>query len=642
MHAPTDLATIPSSRLAGGEAFGRQAIVAAGVVGAAIGIPPTDLPGIAHPLLLALKLIAVGALAFGILSERGDPAAATVGVRAGVARYWPVFVLPALLFFVPADGEAAPALRLCIMCATALVAIVRDRRVSDATWSHQTTFGPWRCGLLLTGLCLCVAYVMVGTTASGSTDNDPAYYYGVARHILLTRRYEEPIVWHFLIKPRHVLHHPFDYWSGLASISLLPFFRIFGATHAVAGAFMGLVSGLSVIAFAYLVGVAAPLQSRVAQVVSVLLYAFSPALMRFRFDVETIPFVHLWMILSLIALARRRPEWAVLFAFVMFWSRPEDVVLAVVVSAVAVGIAARGPARRRRLGQTLLTGALCGSVYLGYHLVVFHTLLPAAASTGRRLREYMALYRWTAAPPATWTLGEHWQPEYFAVRAQVALSNLQDVNFFVNYPVWIALAVIRGWCWPRTRCNVEGVSWLLLFGGAVTISLVNPTMFAWQRTLHALLPVFVLAGAYGAEAVFEGLRRAPWFVRHLPALLLAVIMIHPLQMSLAPGNPLPFGADMAALDATLAGGTTMSPRPWSVIAETRSPAVYVPENGEAAIEAVLRQYNVRWLLLVGDECLGESQAICRQLIGGARQKVGGATISKRLARGDLTLFDVTL
>jgi hypothetical protein len=117
-------------------------------------------------------------------------------------------------------------------------------------------------------------------------------------------------------------------------------------------------------------------------------------------------------------------------------------------------------------------------------------------------------------------------------------------------------------------------------------------------------------------------------------------MIHPLRMSLAPGTPLPFGPDMAALDATLAGGTTMSPRPWSVIAETRSPAVYVPENGEAAIEAVLRRYKVRWLLLVGDECLGESQAICRQLLSGERQKVGGATITKRLARGDLTLFDV--
>lgn len=383
--ARTDLATISSRRGARLKAFGRQAIVVAGVLGAASGIPPADLPGIHQALLFTLKLVAVGALVVGILSERGDPATATVGLRAGAARYWPVFVPPAILLFVPAAGEAARNVRLCIACATAMLAIVRDRRLGEAPRPPDTTLGPWSRGLLLTGACLCVAYVMVGTTATGSTDNDPAYYYGVARHILFTHRYEEPIVWHFLAKPRQVLHHPFDYWSGLASLSLLPFLRLFGVTHGVAGAVMGLISGLSVIAFAYLVGVAAPLRSRVVQIVSLLLYAFSPALMRFRFDVETIPFVHLWMILSLIALARRRPEWAVLFAFVMFWSRPEDVVLAIVLSAVALADAARDPAPRRRVGQTLLAGALCGGLYLGYHLIVFGTLLPAAAATGRRL-----------------------------------------------------------------------------------------------------------------------------------------------------------------------------------------------------------------------------------------------------------------
>jgi hypothetical protein len=637
-----DPANVLSTRSAFVQAVARHAIVLAGVLGASIGIPPDELPGIGHPLLFTLKLIAVGGIVAGVLSERGDPATATVGLRSGVGRYWLVFVPPAILCFVPGAGESAGNVRLFIMCATALLVIVRDRRLSDAACRPETTSNPWNRGLLLAAVCLCIAYVMVGRTATGSTDNDPAYYYGVARHILLTHRYEEPIVWHFLVKPRHVLHYPFDYWSGLASLSLLPFFWIFGATHGVAGAFMGLVSGLSVVAFAYLVSTAAPLRSRVAQLVSLLLYAFSPALMRFRFDVETIPFVHLWMILSLIALARRRPEWAVLFAFFMFWSRPEDVVLAVVVSAVALAVAAGSPASRRRAGLTLLTGALCGSVYLGYHLVVFRTLLPAGASIGRRLTDYMALYRWTSAPPTTWTVQDNLRPEYFAGRTQVALSNLQEVGFFVNYPVWIALAVIRGWRWPRGRCNVEGISWVMLFGGMVAISLVNPTMFAWQRTLHALLPVFVLAGAYGAESLFETLRGAPRFVRHLPALLLAVIMIHPLQMSLAPGTPLPFGADMAALDATLAGGTTMSPRPWSVIAETRSPAVYVPENGEGAVEAVLRRYKVRWLLLVGDECLGQSQALCRELMNGTRSKIGGVTLTKRETRGALTLFDVSL
>ncbi|HEX3902513.1 MAG TPA: hypothetical protein VH853_06665 [Polyangia bacterium] len=629
-------------------AFARPAIAFLGLVGAAWTIPPRELPGASPALVFALKLLAIGCLVVAALLERGDSGSGRFEPGDALARHWLLFAPPAVLLFLP--EETARSVRLPVLLGSAILAVLGDRASAAEASPREKPPGPWSRALLVAGICIGVAYVVVGATATGSTDNDPAYYYGVARHIFLTHRYEEPIVWHFLVKPPQVLHRPFDYWSGLTSISLLPFFWLFGASHRTAGAAMGIVSGLSVVAFAHLVGTAAPLRSRVVQVVALLLYAFSPALMRFRFDVETIPFVHLWMILSLIALVRRRPEQAVIFAFLMFWSRPEDVVLAAIISALAVAFAFRqAPPRSRR---TLLTGALCGAVYLLYNLAVLGTPLPAGAAVGRRLTDYMALYRWTEAPPATWTLEEHWLPDYFASRLHVALSNLQEVTFFLNYPVWIALAAIRGCCWPRGRSNVEGVSWLLLFAGAVTISWVNPTMFAWQRTLQALLPVFVLAGAYGAEALFEALDRVPasrfprafpaWVIRPLPALLLALVMIHPLEMSLAPGAPLSFSADIAALDATLDGRTVLSPRPWSVIAETRSPAVFVPENGEAAMEAVIRRYDVRWLLLIGDECLGASQAICRELVSGARRKVGGATLTKRLTRGDVTLFEVAL
>jgi hypothetical protein len=651
----TDLA-IPGAGPAAIAAFARHAVVILGVLGAAGAIPPRDLPGAPPMLTLALRLIAIGSLAAAGLSERGDPSSRAVGLRAAVDRYWPIFLPPAALLFVPADGDSSRTVRLIVVGAAATIALVRDRAAGSylrrRVASSAATYGPWTCALLTTGVCICIAYVVVGTTATGSTDNDPAYYYGVARHLALSHRYEEPIVWHFLVKPAHVTHRPFDYWSGFASLSLLPFFWLCGASHRVAGAAMGLYSGLSVIAFAYLITVAAPVRSRVVQLVSLVLYAFSPALMRFRFDVETIPFVHLWTILALIALARRRPAWAVGFAFMLFWSRPEDVVLAVVVSAVAVAIAADQAAPGGGLRRTLLTGGLLSALYLAYHLIVFRAPLPPAAALGSRLVDYLALYRWTDAPPATWALRDQCLPEYIAGRVKVALASLQEVTFFINYPIWIALAVIRGCCWPRGRSSVEGVSWLLLFGGAVTISWVNPTMFAGWRTLHALLPVFVLAGAYGAEAILARLDRVPaarfpraapaWLLRPLPALLLAVAMIHPLQMSLEPGAPIPFDADLAALEPTLAGGTTMSPRPWSVIAETSSAAVSVPENGEAAIEAVLRRYGVRWLLLVGDECPGASQQICRELANGARRTVGGAAVNKRLTRGDLTLLEVAL
>ncbi|HLK91854.1 MAG TPA: hypothetical protein VKZ18_18325 [Polyangia bacterium] len=626
----------------------RAAIVLLGVWGAAGAMPPGELPGLAPSLVRALKLTALGALAAAALIERGAAPGGAADLRAGIARWWPSFVPLALLPLVP---EAADAARWAAWGAAALVTVVRDRVPDGAAWAPPPAGLAWSRALRITALVICVAYVAAGTTAAGSTDNDPAYYFGVARHILRVHGYQEPIVWHFLVKPASVLHRPFDYWSGLASLSLLPFFALFGDTHRVAGAAMGLVTGLSIVGFAHLLGTAAPLRSRIVQLVSLLLYAFSPALMRFRFDVETIPFVHLWMILSLVALARRRSEWAVLCAFLVFWSRPEDVVLAVVLSAVAVATTAESPESRLRLRRTLLTGAICGGAYLLCHLLMFGTPLPPGAMLGRQLADYGALYRWDDARPATWTLADHFTPEYLAGRVHTALSNLQDISFFPNYPIWLGLAVLRGCCWSKESSSVEGTSWLLLFGGAITISLVNPTMFAGQRTLHALLPVFVLAGGYGAEAALAALgritaARLPWaraarLAVTLGALLLAFAMLRPLPFTLTLGAPpLPFEADLAALDATLDGGTTMSTRPWSVIAETRSPAVFLPENGEAAMEAVIRKYHVRWLLLL-NEGGGPSQAIQTELNNGTRHNVGGLTLTRRLERNGIKVFEVS-
>jgi hypothetical protein len=41
-------------------------------------------------------------------------------------------------------------------------------------------------------------YLAIGFQVEEIAYNDGAYYYGVARHIALTGRFEEPIVWHFL------------------------------------------------------------------------------------------------------------------------------------------------------------------------------------------------------------------------------------------------------------------------------------------------------------------------------------------------------------------------------------------------------------------------------------------------------------
>src|SRR5712692_3957164 len=118
----------------------------------------------------------------------------------------------------------------------------------------------WRRFLLVITLCLCAHYLAVGWVAVGNLDNDAAYYYGVARHIATTGRYEEPIIWQYLNPPATLIHRPFDYWQGLTALLLVPWLALFGATHHVALVTMAVISGLGLLAFYYLTVFALPLR----------------------------------------------------------------------------------------------------------------------------------------------------------------------------------------------------------------------------------------------------------------------------------------------------------------------------------------------------------------------------------------------
>lgn len=56
----------------------------------------------------------------------------------------------------------------------------------------------WRLSPLFVTILIAIHYLWAARKVQGTWDNDGCYYYGVARHMALTGRYEEPIVWNYL------------------------------------------------------------------------------------------------------------------------------------------------------------------------------------------------------------------------------------------------------------------------------------------------------------------------------------------------------------------------------------------------------------------------------------------------------------
>jgi hypothetical protein len=142
----------------------------------------------------------------------------------------------------------------------------------------------WTIALLIATLAIGIAYVAIGAQVREIAQNDGAYYFGVARHMARHGRFEEPIVWHFLHPPDSLTHAPFDYWGCLTTLLLVPALWLFGDTPRTAFVTMSLLSAAALLAFWYLVCIALPLRHRVTQLLSLLLFAFSPLMVEFRFQ----------------------------------------------------------------------------------------------------------------------------------------------------------------------------------------------------------------------------------------------------------------------------------------------------------------------------------------------------------------------
>ncbi len=455
--------------------------------------------------------------------------------------------------------------------------------------------------LIGAALAIAVSYLLVAASAEGNLRNDAAYYFGVARHIALTGRFEEPLVWNFLHPPAQAVHAPFDYWSGLSSLVLVPVFQLFGATDRVAMVAMGVISSLSVVLFALLLLRTCAVRSRLVGLVALALFAWSPSMAEYRFDTESLPLFHVLLVASLYAFLVGRRSLAVVCAFGVFLTRGDGVVPMLFVWTAALWVDLR--ATRRLASRPVLSrlGLMAGltAAYVVHHLATFGTPGPPAALAVQSLADYGELY---ALPSATGARGlwARFGPGAIADTVRMAYANLWSIEFVRGLqPLWFAL-VIAGAAAVRRRPGLALVFALAIAGPACT-AVASGAVFSPHRTLYTYLPVLILAGAVGLDEVADALGRLARrpLVRLGAAVALSAVFLVPLR---------PYGARrvdthrgverrLGELDPILGGAPVATNRPFWVMARTSSPAVMIPSNGPEAIAEAIERYEIRWLLL---------------------------------------------
>src|SRR6188768_1158371 len=237
-----------------------------------------------------------------------------------------------------------------------------------------------------------------------------------------------------------------------------------------------------------------------------------------------------------------------------------------------------------------------------------------------------------------------------AGRVQVAGDTLSQAGFFPYQALWFGCALLAAKRIGSRRRGLDAISRCVLFVGAAVVALTNPAVFATWRSLHTLLPVLVLAGAYGAESLLSALSglveratHSPGFARQCLASISACTalgLFHPLDLSVVHPAPPPFIKELAELDSTFAGEPVMTARSWFVLAYTSAPAVGLPFNGEQAIEGVLLRYAVKWLVVVNGENTLGSASVTSELLSGARSQIGSVHLTLRQRCSFITLFHV--
>ncbi len=494
-----------------------------------------------------------------------------------------------------------------VLAAMTLVAWMHSESIGT-TGSHDSDSAAspvWGWGLLALTVSICVLYFAIGHRVDGSKYWDGNYYYGVARHMASTGRFEEPIVWHFLSLPQSIIHAPFDYWSGMTSVILVPVLWLLGSSYPTALLAMTAISALSLIGFWYLITVACPIRHPLIQLTVLLIFSFSPAVHGFRFDTESIPVAHLFLILALIAFYRRRYVWAVTAGFLLALTRADGMFLCLVIWVSCLAGALHQPLNDHKRGLRSIAGSMAGLsvLFSVYHLWAFGTLFPPGAQVVPHLESLADLVTYNSdRDTSVGHLLRNLHPQNVVSNLGLALAMLRSQHFVPAQDVWLVLSVLA-WFASRSRgsallCSLLFVPFLSVHG--------SHTVFS-PRAILSLLPVLILAGGVTLDALSIRLRtwrrsgRYTGLKSQIAALLLFAMCatflaeLRPYDVPERRSTSWPSAG--RSLDKILDGEPVAACNPYELIAYTRSPAISIPRDGAAAIDELLHRYNVRWLLL---------------------------------------------
>ena len=364
--------------------------------------------------------------------------------------------------------------------------------------------GAWELSLLAVVVGIAVAYLVVGTRVHHAfAYADGAYYYGVARHMALTGRFEEPIVWHFLYLPATVPHAPFDYWGGMTSLLLVPPLVLFGTTPTTALVTMAVISAAVLVAFWYLICAALPLRHCATQLLALVTFAFSPALDLYRFQPESITVAHLFLLLSLIAVCRRRFVLAIFAGFGMLLTRGDGMIFfSLIFLAILLQEWRRIDQEPRHPWRLVLTALACMGTYMLWNAASFGTLMPPSTQIVPFLPSYWQVYDFGVTHQASWSTAAglfRWQALWH--RLGVAVASLRALPIAPALDCWLVVAACSGLWLIRRRWDGQSLIWVLCFGGYFLVACLAGSGFAPARTPYTFVPLVILAGALGVDAI---------------------------------------------------------------------------------------------------------------------------------------------